>query len=86
MNPKITPDHLSRRAIVYIRQSSQGRSCTIRKASYVNTDLPSRHGVWVFIRLKSSTRISAARVPDRSSEPDFSVLSPRYAPGRWARC
>jgi DNA invertase Pin-like site-specific DNA recombinase len=25
MNPKITPDHLSRRAVVYIRQSSQGQ-------------------------------------------------------------
>jgi hypothetical protein len=24
MNPKITPEHLSRRAIVYIRQSSPG--------------------------------------------------------------
>jgi hypothetical protein len=37
MNPKITPEHLSRRAIVYIRQSSPGQVIHNQESQHGNT-------------------------------------------------
>ena len=53
MNPKISPDHLKRRAVVYIRQSSPGQVIHNQESQQLgNMDLPTTHASSVSTRLK----------------------------------
>jgi hypothetical protein len=42
---KITPEHLSRSAYVYVRQSTPGQLINNPRAAVVNTALQSAHGL-----------------------------------------
>ena len=62
MTTKLTPDHLRRRAIVYVRQSTRFRSATIVKVSCANTIWLAMRASWDSRMWKPSMRIWGAPV------------------------
>ena len=86
MSPKITPEHLGRGAIVYVRQSSMSQVVENLESQRRQYGLEETARTLGFASVTSSTTTSAARDPGWWSGPGSSVSSPPYAPGHWEQC
>jgi hypothetical protein len=80
MNPKLTPDRLHRRAIVYIRQSTPGQLIHNQESQR------RQYGLVNHARELGFSEVIVIDAPDQawSSALDSNVWSLKSAPERWA--
>jgi hypothetical protein len=76
MSEKIRAQHLARKAVLYVRQSSSFRSCTTWRAGSCSMRCRCGCAIWAGPRSRSSMRISGARWP----APRRAVASSAWSP------
>jgi hypothetical protein len=85
MNPKLTPDRLRRRAVIYVRQSSPtqlAHNHESRRRQYALAEQARQMG----FAMTEVIDEDLGRSGSGWSDQDLSISSPLFVPARWVRC